>query len=712
MRAVILLPWRSDNGWREKLWQYCRTIWEREFPDWSIHIGPSDDGPFQRSQAVNRAAAEAGDWDVALIIDGDTVSHPQAVRAAVSHALDSGGLAIAHRSRLMLTKSATQQLLAGKRVDSGRRQNVSRVWSGSDSVSCAVAVSRGTWDLVGGFDERFVGWGGEDTAFLLACETLTGMPAHFEQAECLHLWHEAQPEASRSAPTYVRNQALRREYEWAHLNEAAMLDVIAGRRPALPNTVIPRILHRTVPADTPRQVEEWWEAFGVMHPDWELRTYREPIDPADWPLTGDLFARCDSGAQKAGLIRLEALYAHGGVYVDSDVEPVRPLDPLLHLRAFAAWEDENVVPDAVLGAEAGHPAFKVMLAKARAAVESGGDPWASGPGVTTGTLPGRNDVLLLPPGSFYPVHYKEKHRLGTRNDQPWVFLEHKWHHSWATKRSTIAAAAVAPAVEKLEVDVPNDVAICIPWRDSGDERRRRAYKWCVEWWASCGLRPVIGLGQSRAEMCNHAARQALDNGYRVLVFADADTWCPPSQVVRAAALAREGRLALAYEVYSRLDGSATAHGLRQRPAQVSPERYARMGKQTRDHVSGLVAVSADLWSRVGGFDERFTKWGFEDQAFYLACEVLGDGAPVRVPGLALHWAHRADPTRGMDPSIETICLMGEYCNAAGRIPEYGRTGKLGRSGAIVVGTGGPDPAGMREVLAEEGGPLSARSAVQ
>jgi Glycosyltransferase sugar-binding region containing DXD motif len=170
----------------------------------------------------------------------------------------------------------------------------------------------------------------------------------------------------------------------------------------------------------------------VLHPNWDLRTYREPIDPTDWPLTGDLFDRCQNGAQKAGLIRLEILVTVGGVYVDSDVEGVRPLDPLLHLPAFAAWEDVRVVPDAVLGCVPGHQAFRECLKLARESVERGEDAWKSGPGMTTKVLPGRDDVLLLSPGQFYPVHYTEKAALGTRNGDPWVFLEHKWGFSWGS----------------------------------------------------------------------------------------------------------------------------------------------------------------------------------------------------------------------------------------------------------------------------------------
>jgi mannosyltransferase OCH1-like enzyme len=136
----------------------------------------------------------------------------------------------------------------------------------------------------------------------------------------------------------------------------------------------------------------------------------------------------------AGLLRLELLYSLGGIWVDSDVEPYRSLEPLLGVRGFAAWEDERVVPDAVLGAEAGHPAIEECLSLALAAVAAGKGAWESGPGVTTAVLPGRDDWLLLPPGAFYPYHYTERCRRGEdhRASQPWAFTAHHWAASWHT----------------------------------------------------------------------------------------------------------------------------------------------------------------------------------------------------------------------------------------------------------------------------------------
>jgi len=193
---------------------------------------------------------------------------------------------------------------------------------------------------------------------------------------------------------------------------------------------IPRILHRVVPETTTPIVEAYWKRFKALHPGWSHMTHRDPLDPAQWPLTSSHWNECTTGAQLAGLIRLEALYRWGGIYVDSDCEPYRSLEPLLGAHAFAGWEDRNVIPDAVLGAEPEHPAILACIKLALKLLPKGA--WESGPGVTTRLLKNRPDVLLLPPGSFYPYHYKEKERA--RDDHkvasPWAFMAHHWAGSW------------------------------------------------------------------------------------------------------------------------------------------------------------------------------------------------------------------------------------------------------------------------------------------
>src|SRR5690606_8632154 len=139
-----------------------------------------------------------------------------------------------------------------------------------------------------------------------------------------------------------------------------------------------------------------------------------------------------------------------------------------------------------------------------------------------------------------------------------------------------------------------------------------------------------------AEMCNDAARKAVELGASVLFFADADTWVPADQLALAVETAREtGRLTHAFDGYHRLDSTNTRLGMRTDPQRIRVARYAAAGKRFTNHVSGATAVPLQMWRRVGGFDERFVGWGFEDQVFHLACEVLGGGTE-RVPGPAIH----------------------------------------------------------------------------
>ena len=205
--------------------------------------------------------------------------------------------------------------------------------------------------------------------------------------------------------------------------------------------MIPARLIRTVAEHTDDATEALWAKACDLHPGWEHVTYRDPINPEWFPLTSKYWGRCKNGAQLAGLIRLEALLHAGGIYIDSDVDLVRPLTPLRPLSAFACYEDPGVIPDAVLGAEAGHDAIQACLrlaldrlASASTDWRTGNDPWATGPGVTTTVFPGRDDVLLLPPAAFYPVHYAPRdtlgHRLDTYRPEPWVFGVHRWAWSW------------------------------------------------------------------------------------------------------------------------------------------------------------------------------------------------------------------------------------------------------------------------------------------
>jgi mannosyltransferase OCH1-like enzyme len=197
--------------------------------------------------------------------------------------------------------------------------------------------------------------------------------------------------------------------------------------------VIPRRLVRTVPTTVDSEQERLWHQACRLHPDWEHVTWRDPVDPKAFPITSPHWGECESGAQLADLIRAEDLWHRGGIYIDSDVEMLRPFDPLCGAEGFAAWEDHLYIPNAVMGCRPGHPAMRKVVELAVANRNCG--TWHAGVGVTTKVFRSRDDMLLLPPGAFYPVHWKDAHK-GLVNWQdaaranPWAFCLHRYKASW------------------------------------------------------------------------------------------------------------------------------------------------------------------------------------------------------------------------------------------------------------------------------------------
>jgi len=433
VRTVILVPRRAGFEERDRLWKWCKAWWLEHFPEYPIFEGHHDHGLFNRSAAINEAARKAGEWDVALIIDADVIPDTERqVHQAAHTAFETGRLTVAFTLRHDLSRLSTEKLLNGHDKDD---------WStGIDHTyleqhSSIIAVSRTLWDEVGGFDEGFRGHGMEDTAFALACDTIGG-PRDSLPGIVWHLWHQRAPEAKVNSPSRTANRHRVARYKEAWGDKARMREILSESGSPEAEMAIPPILHRVVPEKTSAAVERWWQEFQAFHPGWRTMTWRDPLDPKDFPITAPYWKKAVSGAQFADLIRLEVLWNWGGFYVDSDMQPFRSLVPLLNNQVVAAYEDDRSVPNAFIGARRQHPAIEACLDAILERFDADHmDIWACGPGVTTDIFTNRDDVLLLPPESVYPTHYKDPLRDRKMRDfapaeHPWTYMQHWYAGSW------------------------------------------------------------------------------------------------------------------------------------------------------------------------------------------------------------------------------------------------------------------------------------------
>lgn len=237
MRTVFLVPRRRDGGHRDHLWAFARERWRTLFPDVPIYEGHHDEGLFSRSAAINRAARLAdkdGRWDQGIVIDSDVLLPVSQVRAAIARAAETGRVTWAHRRWRGIREDWVKTILKGKHDYFGPECDASDIdvlveRTNPVSWSCCFVVPRAVWDDVGGFDERFAGWGFEDMAWQ---SVVAGLYGHERiEGDVIHLWHPRSEErivkgqpAFTASPQYLTNGRLGRRYMYALRRDYGLTD--------------------------------------------------------------------------------------------------------------------------------------------------------------------------------------------------------------------------------------------------------------------------------------------------------------------------------------------------------------------------------------------------------------------------------------------------------------------------------------------------------
>jgi len=197
MRVVICFPWRGGNPDRERAYGLVRSYYG--LFDIPMFEGDSTLEGFSPARARNAAAEAAGDWDIAVFLDADCVIPFVNVWRGVEHARKTGCVTLPWDEFYSMTEEGHR--LGYDTYIPVDDPEVEEVWR-ANSIGCerplyspggSVIVPREVWDRVGGYDERFIGWGFEDAAFLVAAgefDRLSGPQFHF--------WH---PSSAFSVPT-------------------------------------------------------------------------------------------------------------------------------------------------------------------------------------------------------------------------------------------------------------------------------------------------------------------------------------------------------------------------------------------------------------------------------------------------------------------------------------------------------------------------------
>jgi hypothetical protein len=186
------------------------------------------------------------------------------------------------------------------------------------------------------------------------------------------------------------------------------------------------------------------------------------------------------------------------------------------------------------------------------------------------------------------------------------------------------------------------VSVLFPYRPDGGRRDHLA-SWVNARWKSHFPEFELVWGEPYGGPFNRS--QAINNAFMqssgdVLIVSDLDTICQKADVEAAMDAVDDGApWGYGYRGYFNLTREFSDEILDQDPAAPIPLVNVRFEDWGFENVSGMTILTRPAFIEVGGFDEEFIGWGFEDLAFdRIANNRLGP--PFRVPqGYLLHLWH-------------------------------------------------------------------------
>ncbi|WP_433610095.1 FkbM family methyltransferase [Dactylosporangium sp. CA-139114] len=240
----------------------------------------------------------------------------------------------------------------------------------------------------------------------------------------------------------------------------------------LERLLLPRVFHR-IKLDGPlsEREREFGESWLRHHPGWELKLWTGAGLP---PLTNQALFDAAPPGQREDILRYELLLAHGGVFLGTDLECLRNIEPLLGgVDVFCAREDGFRLADGVLGAAPGHPLIAAVVAALPNSVAwRPGRPRDEQTGAELLTRVvaeqdglGRVTPAVFGPEIFYPYHWTEPPREGATF--PSAYAVCHWLSAFPADAPALpapvveapapAAAAQSSPVDRIVVDVDPDL---------------------------------------------------------------------------------------------------------------------------------------------------------------------------------------------------------------------------------------------------------------
>ena len=226
--------------------------------------------------------------------------------------------------------------------------------------------------------------------------------------------------------------------------------------PALTHMIRPRIFHYIWLGSKPMPpiMEQWRSKWEHLHPTWKTKVWRGAADTTILQWRDELVVSrrpnylmgCPTIAKRSDVWRYDLLEQLGGVYLDTDFEPIKNIEPIVEDKsAFAGlcvtkynWSKIRPEGDlkteigcSIIGATAHHPWLQDLFNNA--AKQDLVAPLSLAFPYMTRITANHPEVHLFEPRIFYSVRWDEYTHLQSRyikSPPREAYAVHRWSSLW------------------------------------------------------------------------------------------------------------------------------------------------------------------------------------------------------------------------------------------------------------------------------------------
>jgi len=211
------------------------------------------------------------------------------------------------------------------------------------------------------------------------------------------------------------------------------------------NIKIPKVIHQIHLGSKPLSNQElkWQKTWKDHNPDWEFIFWDDEALKSIDIINKKYLDDCDNYSMKSDILRFDILYQFGGLYIDTDFECLKPLDPFFDNRDFIVCR-QNPNGPSICGAFFAATQYNSLVRKLldgipqRSITHKGKHCVAKyGPTYITDIIDENYGQEFkyskaFEPKYVYPFMWNKKH--STKDDlnkiYPQAYAAHWWNTSW------------------------------------------------------------------------------------------------------------------------------------------------------------------------------------------------------------------------------------------------------------------------------------------